>query len=378
MRLAFLTAMASAPWAACEELWAAAACRARAAGHEVLASVYAWDSEPAAVRTLAEAGVRIARRPRSKLLRRSRLTAPFVRLFDELREFRPDAVCVSQGGTYDLARSIEFDAVWRAAAEQGWRYALLCHCEQQAPQRAARLRRARRLFAGAATAGFLSHELAARTARDLGIALPNARIFQNPLRVRIGAPLPWPEGSTLRFGAVARLERIKGLDLLLEALGTPAWRARDWSLEICGSGPERAALESQAAELGIAGRVHFLGFVENIAAFWRERHVLVLPSLAEGVPLAMQEAMLLGRPVIASAVGGIPDWIGHGSTGWILRERSARALGGALELAWQARPRLAAMGAAAAASTAARLDPDPGGTLLDWLTEAAATRALRA
>lgn len=376
MRLAFVTGMASAPWAACEELWVETARRARVAGHEVLASVYAWGSPPALLQRLASAGVRVVERSRNRLLRRSRLAVPSVRAFTAVREFRPHAVCISQGGTYDLARSIEFDALWDAAAAQRWRYVILSHCEQARPHRASRLARARRLFTGAAVPAFLGSDLVRRTERDLGIVLPAARIFQNPLRVRAGTPLSWPEEPTLRLASVARLERIKGLDLLLEVLGAPPWRSRDWLLEICGSGSERGSLEARARQLGIASRVRFLGFVADITRFWQERQLLVLPSMAEGVPLAMQEAMLLGRPVVASAVGGIPDWIASGRTGWLLPERTAAALGAALELAWQARPQLAAIGAAAAAETAARLDPDPAGTLLGWLTDRSAASAL--
>lgn len=369
MRLAFVTGMASVPWAACEELWAETARRARAAGHDVLASVYAWTPQAAPLQALADSGIRIARRPRSRLLRRSRVLMPLVDAFAPLREFAPDAVCVSQGGTYDLARSIEFDALWQAVP--GRRYVLLCHCEQAPPRRAVRQERARRIFCNAAVPAFLSRGLARRTELDLGISLPGARVFQNPLRVQAGQPLPWPAGQALRLAAVARLERIKGLDLLLDVLGTAPWRTRDWSLDICGTGPERAALENQVQALGLGGRVRFLGFVADIAGFWRSRQLLVLPSIAEGVPLAIQEAMLLGRPVIASAVGGIPDWIAPGRTGWLLPERTAEALAATLEFTWEQRTQLEAIGAAAAAETAARLDPDPAGTVLGWLTASA-------
>ncbi|MBK7250959.1 MAG: hypothetical protein IPI06_08800 [Gammaproteobacteria bacterium] len=89
MRLAFVTGMASVPWAACEELWAETARRARAAGHDVLASVYAWTPQAAPLQALADSGIGIARRPRSRLLRRSRVLMPLVDAFAPLREFAP-------------------------------------------------------------------------------------------------------------------------------------------------------------------------------------------------------------------------------------------------------------------------------------------------
>lgn len=379
MRIAFVTAMAGAPWGGSEELWCETALRARAAGHEVFASVYRWNKRPAALERLTARNVRCELRSRSRLLRRARWLAPFCSAFGALRAFDPDVVCVSQGGTYDVARSAEFDALWRLHAAQRWPYALLCHCEQAAP-RGAHLRRAREVFANASLAGFLAPRLIESSKRDLGLALDQARVFQNPLRSTLGAALDWPATASLRLASVARLEPVKGLDRLLATLDNERWRTRDWSLEICGTGPERARLEREVKRRGLEKRVRFLGFVTDIAGFWRDRQLLVLPSRDEGVPLAMQEAMLLGRPVIASNVGGIGAWIDHGDTGWLLPGRAddsahrSLSLEQALDEAWRRRGELPAMGRAARAAVAARLDPDPAGTLLDWLGQLAVAR----
>jgi glycosyltransferase involved in cell wall biosynthesis len=367
MRLAFVTAMASTPWGGCEDLWASTAARARASGHGVLASPYHWNPPHPDLVALGRSGVRLAERPRGKLLRRVPAFAALARAFDPLRAFRPDAVCISQGGTYDVARSSELDELWAIAAAQGWPYVLLCHCEQAPPVRRAQLARAKSIFAGAAIPGFLSRDLAQRTERDLGIELPRARVFQNPLRVSDRPILPWPADPELRLGCVARLHEIKGLDLLLDVLGAQPWRERHWRLDICGTGPERNALERRSHALGLADRVRFLGQVPDINAFWRDRQLLVMPSRAEGVPLAMQEAMLLGRPVVASRTGGIADWIDEDEAGWLLSAPTSAALGAALERAWHARARLPVMGEEASRRTRARLDPDPAGTLLRWL-----------
>jgi glycosyltransferase involved in cell wall biosynthesis len=106
---------------------------------------------------------------------------------------------------------------------------------------------------------------------------------------------------------VGELRRLKGVDVLLNALaiehGSPL-RAI-----IVGDGPERAAFEAQAQALGLAGEVHFAGSMPARAAFARGR-VLVVPSRAESFPYVVLEAAAAGVPVVATAVGGIPEIFG--------------------------------------------------------------------
>ncbi len=99
-----------------------------------------------------------------------------------------------------------------------------------------------------------------------------------------------------------------------------------------------ASLRQQAERLGISERVHFHGGVSQpeLAEFFAAARVMVLPSLSEGLGRVVVEAMLLGTPVIGSRVGGIPDMIDPGVTGWLLEPGDEAELAAALEDAFQA------------------------------------------
>ena len=88
-----------------------------------------------------------------------------------------------------------------------------------------------------------------------------------------------------------------------------------WTLDLAGDGPLEARLRSQAAELGIAGRVQFLGFCSDPAALLREAQIFALISRSEAFPYGILEAMRAGLPVLASAVGGVSEAVAESSTG---------------------------------------------------------------
>jgi glycosyltransferase involved in cell wall biosynthesis len=104
--------------------------------------------------------------------------------------------------------------------------------------------------------------------------------------------------------AVGRLSHEKGHAHLIRA--AVAWKDKA-RVMIVGDGPERARLESQVRDLGLAGRVVFAGTTANVAPFYALADVFVLPSLSEGSPNAMLEAMASGVPVVATRVGGVPE-----------------------------------------------------------------------
>ena len=105
--------------------------------------------------------------------------------------------------------------------------------------------------------------------------------------------------------AAGRLARQKGFDLLLAAL--PALLAGHPGLHLClaGEGPERRRLAAQAGDLGLGGRVHFLGERHDLPALLAAADLVVLPSRHEGSPYVLLEALALGRPIVATAVGDI-------------------------------------------------------------------------
>src|SRR5690606_28954690 len=104
---------------------------------------------------------------------------------------------------------------------------------------------------------------------------------------------------------------------------------------------------------------------------WAVNHLLLMPSLMEGMPLAVVEAMLCARPCVATDVGGHKEWITEGQEGFIADGAATDAISSALERAWQARSQWEAMGLAAHRKALSLYDPQPGSTLLQLIMETA-------
>jgi glycosyltransferase involved in cell wall biosynthesis len=136
------------------------------------------------------------------------------------------------------------------------------------------------------------------------------------------------------IGTVCRLyEPKKGLAVFLRALTMMRGGASapPCQLLIVGEGPALGSLRDLSVELGVAGWVVFAGVRRDIAGVLPLMDVFVMPSLYEGFGIAIVEAMAAGRPVIASAVGGIPEIVVHGETGLLVPGGDAVALADAME-----------------------------------------------
>jgi len=172
------------------------------------------------------------------------------------------------------------------------------------------------------------------------LRLPLARI--QVIRNGVAAPQPTTEGvaaltarigavpTQLRLATIASLTSKKGHDVLLRALALLAGRGLCVAAVFAGDGPERARLELIAAELKLRDSVHFLGAVSNPADVLAAADVFVLPSLVEGLPLALLEAMRAGKPIVATSVGGVPEAVTSGINGLLVAPADDLALADAI------------------------------------------------
>jgi glycosyltransferase involved in cell wall biosynthesis len=136
-------------------------------------------------------------------------------------------------------------------------------------------------------------------------------------RAAAAPPVSVPEDQPLIVYA-GRLDAEKGLFDLLEAYAPLRDHAR---LVLIGDGPLARALQAEVRLLGLADTVVFTGHVDNPLPLIKRAAMLVLPSYTEGTPLVILEAMALGTPVIAAAVGGIPDLITDRHSGLLVPPR---------------------------------------------------------
>jgi len=124
-----------------------------------------------------------------------------------------------------------------------------------------------------------------------------------------------PRTERITLGTAARLVPVKGIGALLSVMKVVVSESPHVRLEIAGDGPERQSLTRHAEELGISRNVRFLGWRENVRDVMRGWDLYVQPSLAEGLGVAVLEAMAEGLPVIASRVGGLGEIVLDGTTG---------------------------------------------------------------
>lgn len=166
-----------------------------------------------------------------------------------------------------------------------------------------------------------------------------ARVVSIPTGIDLERFAPGPGGERAALGLpvgvpivgiVATLRSWKGHRYLLEAIAGRA--RRDVHLCIVGDGPQRAALEARAGELGLAAHVSFAGNRDDVPRWMRAFDVFCLPSYAnEGVPQALMQAMACGLPVVTTPVGSIDEIVTDGVSGMMVPPEDAAALGAALE-----------------------------------------------
>jgi glycosyltransferase involved in cell wall biosynthesis len=172
---------------------------------------------------------------------------------------------------------------------------------------------------------------------QLGVPPESIRVIANGVALgvptsdgvaAVSARLTQAAGS--RLGAIASLTEKKGHEVLLRAVARLRQNRVGCSLVIAGEGPDRERLEALSRKLGLAAHVHFLGHVSNPADVVAAVDLFVLPSLVEGLPLALLEAMYAGKPCIATSVGGVPEVIRSGENGLLVPAGNEIALADAI------------------------------------------------
>jgi D-inositol-3-phosphate glycosyltransferase len=163
----------------------------------------------------------------------------------------------------------------------------------------------------------------------------NTRLFRPQGRARARRALGLEGCWTVLF--VGRMDPLKGLDLLLHAAHRLAPHAPDLRVVVVGGDAvpesEEARVRDLAAELGLTGRVRFVGAVpqSDLPQYYNAADVCVVPSYYESFGLVAVEALACGTPVIASRVGGLPKVVKHGRNGLLVAERSADAFASSIE-----------------------------------------------
>jgi glycosyltransferase involved in cell wall biosynthesis len=374
-KVVFITTPHIDPWSGAEELWSRTAVKLVSEGFPVSANVWEGSLQHPRMRELQAHGVDFWPWPRWFSLRdaitdrtgwvkhpwrrlKSGRNGSVVFAVSRLLDARNPAIAVlSDGGTLPpiellelcVAKRMPFVTISHAGSEA------ICYEDDLA-------RRYRVALAAALRCFFVAQRNQWLAEKQIGGELANAEIVRNPFNVSYHASLPWPAPGTdseVYFACVGRLYPPgKGQDILFEALAQPEWNCRDWRLSIYGEGSTRLSLEWLARRLGLSERVNFAGFAKP-EEIWAKNHVLVMPSRYEGLPLAMVEAMLCSRPVVATDVAGHAEIVEDGVTGFLADAPTPRAMAAALERFWARRTEAEEIGKAGYRRIQQLVPPDP-------------------
>jgi glycosyltransferase involved in cell wall biosynthesis len=264
----------------------------------------------------------------------------------------------------DLAHSHEFSmavyGAW-AAKRAGIPHVITMHGGRYYAGRLRRRLALRAAIHASALTVAVSDHLARQMSRDLWLAPSRIATVPNGVpRIRAGRPslreeLGLDDGARLLV-AIGNLYPVKGHVHLIDALALLADRHPNVHVAIGGRGDLADALATRARDHGVSERVHLLGLRSDVGSVLSSADVFVLPSLSEGLPLALLEAMFAGCPIVASDVGEIGVALAHGEAGVLVRPGDPRALADSLDAVLRDPARARALGDRAERRAAAEYD----------------------
>lgn len=379
MRIAYISFIKD-PWGGSEELWARSAEEALKQGHEVIINAVKLNVPSPRLEAFAKMGAKVQYRRgfinpawsrKERIFRKillfvqDRLSNPF----DAVLRSKPDIV-VYTGAAYSMLLN---KALFRPlmAGRSPYINIIQVNSEYGRPINNEEAAQLRDVYANASLNLFVSHRNLKTAERHILTEIPHAKVVRNPVNLDDKGIVPFPsQEQDVRVAIVANLlVNHKGQDLAFELLSYPKWRERAVSLHLYGSGHDQGYLTELARYFNIEDRVVFHGRVTDIREVWSDNHLMLLPSLNEGTPLALVEAMLCGRPSVVTDVGDNAYWIRHGTDGFIAGGANINALDEALENAWTRRPDWASIGQSAHERALSMIDPQPGRTLLNLILD---------
>ncbi|MDJ1482162.1 glycosyltransferase family 4 protein [Cytophagaceae bacterium YF14B1] len=381
MRIAFISTMKGFAWGGSEVLWSKTAELALKNNHSVLISIFDWGTLHPTVQNLQMRGASVHVRPRETKAKRLRFYQRWLKIlkqkilpkkpehpYQHVKDFNPDIICVSQGYTFEVF--YEQKALLDLLLTHSYPYQLISLFgfeHGMLPYNS--LSKAQNLFTKATNVFFVAERNLQSAERQLALQLRNSQVISVPSSTSAYSIVEYPRISTVTFACAARLDcNFKGQDILLQILASDTWKQRNWILNIYGTGPDEGYLKDLCRLYNIEDKVKFRGFESDVRKIWEENQILLMPSHGEGTPIVLVEAMLCGRTVLATDVGGNSEVIINNYTGFLADVASVNSFGRTLEEAWQQKDKWMEMGIAAHTEAKKKIDPFPEEKLLNYLT----------
>jgi glycosyltransferase involved in cell wall biosynthesis len=352
-------------WAGSEELWKLMALGALKQGHSVtvcLQDTFCASNEMDEFRSAGGRAIPI--KPLNWIQRR---LAPkgFYSRYQQLKKSSYDVICLSGPPAVpyrekDLCAFLQHTKAPKIYVLQGNEDGYISGAEER--------RFLKAFYSKLKAVVCVSQDNARLLQRQLAIQLPNISILPNPIRTKMDAPMPWPEGEKecLKFATVGRLEvGSKGQDITMEALSSPEWQKRIWVWHLYGTGPDEEYLKELVRYYGLQDKIKFMSFERDFRKIWKDYHLHVLCSRGEGLALALIESMFCGRPAVVTFTGGNHELVRDGVDGFVCMGTNPEMIERTLDRAWKKREELKKMGQNSFERAKAWVPEDVGTKLLE-------------
>jgi len=377
MKIAFITLMGGSQWGGSEDLWQKTAIFAKKNGHSVICSVYKFECVHSKIQELIDLNIEINYRNlfknnaslfyKIRIYFKNRISG-LNKNYKWLLDFNPDLILINQGGSFDII--VHHQDLRNILQKISKPYFLLCHnnTDSGSVPTPKEIEIANQIYKSAKKVFFVSEKNRNSARRQICDKIENSKIVKNPLNVKEKNIQKWNDDKISHFAMVGILNpNHKGQDILFEILSSNKWKNRNWNLNIYGKGDWKHHLQNLTKYFGIENKVIFHDYVSDINLVWQKNHILLMPSLAEGLPNTLCEAMICGRAAIVTDVGGNTEMITEGETGFVAEAPTVNSFSKALERAWENRDKWEELGKNAHEFAKKTIDFSPEKTLLDLL-----------
>lgn len=389
MKILFLSTMDFAPWGGSEALWYKSADLSLENKHDVTICVKYWgENEHPSIAALKEKGVKVVykdepqvgvEKPTIRDVIRFRLHKHLgIVIAPKKIETEPlslqeklgidyDVVCVSQGAAYDMVLKNDI-FIYLDSLKAPFVSLTHFNYDYSFSLNETIIKKARIVFEKSKLNLFVAKSNLKSVEHQIAKKLNNFGVINNPLNVSDISYIEYPDDKVIVFACVSRLYcKTKAIDILIGVLGGSNWINRDWILNIYGKGEDEFFLRELIKQHNLENKVFLKGHVKNIDAIWEVSNILILPSIFEGTPISLHEAMIKGRASITTHVAGITEYVTNNLNGFISPSPNYYYLSKTLERAWSKRKDWSTMGQSARKSLLKQFDLTPEKTLLEHL-----------
>ena len=337
----FLSLMNGAAWGGSEEIWYRTALWMCKNNYKVGVGCYAWEEKQDRINTLKEAGCRVYLLPNEKGLFNKRATKSVLNSipFDAY-----SLTVINQGGWEEVLHA-PFAGLYKKLPN----YITCSHNYTENPVLSFHKQRLLKQWLDAARMNFgATLKIFEMIEKNFHFCIGKKATLINPVTFKTeDLPAPYPplthEPCTWIMLAELDIAR-KAQDILIRALASTTWKARNWQLHIYGRGKDKVMLEKLISASGLEDKIFLKGFTENIKEALQHSHLLLQCTRIDAMPLSVVEAMAMARPCVVSNVGDMPDWVEDGISGFVCNDITEKGVEDTMERCWQQKDKWAMMG----------------------------------